>query len=130
MAAELDELIARLRNLPRIVEDVLPEAATELAKIIAGNIAAQRGPDGVPWPAPKDPETKAVLLNAMKSVTVSAIGRVLLTRVDGPEARHHLGIAKGKVKREIIPTKKIPTPMVEALRRVLLRKLDKAVRGG
>lgn len=129
MAGELDEMIARLRALPRAVEEALPEAARELEKIIAGNIVAQRGPDGEAWEKPKDPETSTVLRGAMKNVTVKAIGSVLLARVDGVEARHHLGLIKGKVSRKLIPTKKIPGPMVEALRRVITRRL-KAVANG
>jgi hypothetical protein len=120
---ELNDLIRKVRALPRVVEEALPEAARELEKIIAGNVAAQRGPDGQPWPKPKDPETTDVLRNAMKSVTVRAIGRVLIATVRGIEARHHLGIIRGRVKREIIPTKKTPAPMIEALKRVILRRL-------
>lgn len=126
---ELNAMIRRLRALPRVVEEALPEAATELEKVIAGNIAAQRGPDGKAWEKPKDPETKDVLRNAMKSVTVRAIGRVLLARVVGVEAKHHLGIVKGRVKREIIPTGRAPQPMIEALRRVIFRRLNTVVNG-
>src|SRR5690242_21841644 len=109
---DLNAMIRKLRALPRVVEDALPEAAKELEKVIAGNVAAQRGPDGKPWQKAKD--GAPVLLEAMKNVTVRAIGRVLLARVVGPEARHHLGIARGRVKREIIPTKQAPAPMNEA----------------
>jgi hypothetical protein len=130
MSAELDEMIRRLRALPRAVDEALPEAAKELEQIIAGNIAAQRGPDGEKWAPAKDPETTAVLRNAMKNVTVRAIGRVLLARVVGPEARHHLGLIKGRVMRRIIPTAKVPKAMADALRRVVERRLKAVASGG
>ncbi len=119
---ELDKMIAQLRAIPDLVEKVLPEVAAECHKVIAENVAAQRGPDGTPWPKGKDGHP--VLVNAADAVTASAIGNVILIRVSGPEARHHLGIAKGKVKREIIPTRKIPKPMVEAMKRVINRRLE------
>lgn len=126
-AAELDDMIARLRRIPRVVEEALPEAAKELETIIAGNIAAQRGPDGEPWTKPADRTTSIVLRNAMKSVTVRAIGRVLLARVVGVEARHHIGIIKGRVQRRIIPTNKAPLAMIQALKNVVFRRLKERV---
>jgi hypothetical protein len=129
MADELDEIVARLRAIPRVVEEALPEVARECEKIIAGNIAAQRGPDGVPWPRPADRTQSIVLSHAMKSITVRAIGRVLLARVGGIEARHHLGIIRGKVIRRMIPSKTIPGPFIEAIRRVVLARLHKATHG-
>lgn len=126
---EINAMIRRLRALPRVVEEALPEAAPELEKVIAGNIAAQRGPDGAAWPPPKDGDTKDVLRNAMKSVTVRAIGRVLLARVGGIEAKHHLGAVKGRVRRPILPSGKAPQPMIEALKRVIFRRLNTVANG-
>lgn len=128
MADELDEIIARLRAIPLVVEEALPEVARECEKIIAGNIKAQRGPDGEAWPKSLDGEP--VLQGAMKNVTVRAIGRVLLARVVGPEARHHLGIIRGRVQRKLIPSKKIPGPFVEAIKRVVNKHLQKATQHG
>ncbi len=119
---ELNRMIAQLRGIPDLVEKILPEVADECHAVIADNIAAQVGPDGTRWPMSKNLEP--VLVNAAQAVTASAIGNVILIRVTGPEARHHLGIAKGKVKREIIPTRKIPKPMVEAMQRVINRHLE------
>lgn len=116
-------MIVRLRALPKIVEEALPAVAREVEQIIAGNIDAQRGPDGVPWPRPADRTESIVLRNAMKSISVKAIGNVILARVSGPEARHHLGIAKGRTTRPLIPTKKLPQPFVEAMRRVIERRV-------
>lgn len=127
MADDLDEIIARLRRLPRVVEEALPAVARECEKILAANIAAQRGPDGEAWPKSLDGEP--VLLGAMKNTTVRAIGRVLLARVVGPEARHHIGIAKGRVIRRLIPSKRIPGPFIEAIKRVILSNLQKATHG-
>lgn len=121
MPRELDEIIARLRRLPKIVEEVAPELAKELKSAIASNVAAQRGPDGKKWAPGKDGQD--LLQNAMASVDVIAVGNVIVATVRGPTARHHLGIAKGRVKREVIPTKKIPAPFIEAAKRILARKI-------
>lgn len=125
--AELDAMIAKLRDVPKLVEEALPEVADEIKEEIGKNIVAQRGPDGVPWTAPKDPETKTVLQNALKAVTSKAIGRVITVMITGPEARHHLGIAKGRIKREIIPTKKLPHTFVNAIERVVGRRLKEGL---
>ena len=115
-------MIARLRGIPDLVKSVLPEVAAECHAVIAENVAAQVGPDGTPWtPGAKG---EPVLKNAAAAVTAKAIGNVVLLRVDGPEARHHLGIARGRIKRPIIPTGKIPQAMTEAIKRVLLRRLE------
>lgn len=127
MAGELDEMIRRLRGLAHLEDRILPEVARELETIIGENIAAQRGPDGKAWPvSPGGP----VLLGAMKNITIKVIGRVVLIRVVGPEARHHLGLGRGRVQRMLIPTARLPGPMTEAIRRVAARKTAEVLSGG
>ena len=117
----LDEMIARLRSLPARVRDIAPAAAEACAKVVAGNIAAQRDPDGKPWLASKD--GKPVLVDAMKNVSVSAVGSVVLFRVSGPEARHHLGAAKGGVVRRLIPLRAMPASIAAAIKSAVLKVL-------
>lgn len=121
VARELDGVIARLRRLPKIVEEVAPELAKELHAVTAENVAAQRGPDGKAWEPGQ--ENNEVLSGAMKNVDTRAVGNVIVQTLRGPEAKHHLGIARGRVKREIIPTKKIPDAFVKAAKRLLERKI-------
>ncbi len=118
----LNQMIARLKGIPDLVKSVLPECAAECHAVIAENVAAQVGPDGEPWPPGKD--GRPVLANAAAAVTAQAIGTVILLRVSGPEARHHLGIGKGRVQRRIIPTRKVPQAMTKALSRVISRHLE------
>jgi hypothetical protein len=124
-SATLDRMIEQLRSVPRLVEDALPAAAKECHRLIGENIAAQRGPDGEPWPKSKLGDR--VLVGALKAVTAAVIGNVILIKLVGPEARHHLGIAKGHVVRRILPTRRKPQPMTEAIRRVILRSLSGGV---
>lgn len=126
--AELDDMIARLRGLGRAAKAAVPAIAKECKDIIAQNIANQCGPDGVPWPRPADPAESLVLRNAAAAVSAQAVNGAVLLTLNGPEARHHLGIARGKVQRKILPTKGIPAPMAEAIRRVLFKKLDEAAK--
>lgn len=117
----LDDIINRLRALPRIVEEVAPELARELHEVIASNIARQQGPDGTPWPPGKEHDD--VLVNAAKNLDVRAVRNVIVATLRGPEARHHLGIARGRVRRPILPTKKIPEAFIEAAERSIKRKI-------
>ena len=117
----LNQMIARLQGIPDLVQSVLPECAAECHAVIAENVAAQVGPDGEAWAPGND--GKPVLQNAAAAVTALAIGNVILLRVSGPEAKHHLGIAKGKVQRRIIPTRKAPQAMTKAIERVIMRRL-------
>jgi len=120
--AELDDMIARLRALGRAARTAVPEIARECKSIVAENIRAQRGPDGEAWPRAKD--GAPVLEGAADALSAQGVNGAALLTLSGPEARHHLGIARGRVQRRILPTKGIPAPMAEAIKRVLLRRLD------
>lgn len=124
--AELEDMIARLRGLGRAALEAVPEIAQECKRLVEENVAAQRGPDGEAWP--KSKEGRPVLVNAGANVSAQAVGGTALLRLEGPEARHHLGVARGKVQRRILPSKGIPAPMAEAIRRVTTRALDKVAK--
>lgn len=124
--AELEDMIASLRGLGKAAREALPEIARECKAVIAENIAAQRGPDDEPWPKAKDGQP--VLEGAASAVSAQAVDGAVLLTLNGPEARHHLGVARGRVQRKILPTKGIPAPMAEAIRRVLVRRLDGAAK--
>lgn len=119
--ATIEEMAAKLRAIVPSVREALPEVARELKAVLTENIAAQRGPDGVPWPATKD--GAPALAHAADALTVQVVGGTVLCTLTGPEARHHLGIARGRVKRQILPTKGIPGPVAEAIGRVVKTKI-------
>lgn len=116
--AALDAQIKRLRSLPRaLTRDAAPKIAKAVELEIRAQIARGVGPDGKPWKA-----TEAggrPLRHAAEHVTVVAVGDVIVVRVDGVEARHHLGAVKGGVKRPIIPTGALPDPIARAIGRVI-----------
>lgn len=125
--AALRGRIERLRSIPLTLPEIARRAAVELEAVIARNIAMGLAPDGSRWPATKDGH--APLRDAMKSITVAAHGSEVVILVDGVEARHHLGAVKGNVKRELIPTRAIPQPMLEALDRVTHKVLAEHMDG-
>lgn len=111
--AALRSRIARIQTLPAEIPAIASQVSDRIRKIIAGNIAAGVSPDGKKWPETEDGHQP--LSNAMQAVDVRAIGPVVVVSVDGIENRHHIGNVKGGKKREIIPSRRIPDPMVRAL---------------
>lgn len=124
----LDEMIARVRRVPELVREAAPEVAQEVERELAANIAAGRAPDGSAWEPTK--EGKQPLVGAAKALSVRAVGSVILMTVGGPEAKHHKGTARGKVKRRIILTRGIPAPMASAIRKVFGRRFSKLMGSG
>jgi hypothetical protein len=88
-------------------------AADELQKDIEENIELGLSPDGTPWQKTKAGEQP--LQNAAKALTVSVVGNTVVATLRGPEALHHLGAAKGHIRRQILPTRAIPASAVKAL---------------
>jgi len=123
--AELNAMIARLRGLPAALRASGPEVATAVRAELAASVAAQQAPDGTPWPLTESGD--AALLGAMKGVTVNYVGRSIVVRVTGIEAKHHLGAVKGGKKRPIIPTRGMPETFTRAITKVLAAKYVKAM---
>lgn len=114
----LDSYIERLRSLPKgIVRESAPAIAKEAHSEIEQNIALQRDPDGEHWLPGKG--GRNVLTGAAQAVNSRAIGDTIIISVEGPEAKHHKGTANGGIKRGIIPTRKIPKPLVDAIKRIM-----------
>lgn len=125
--AALDAMIDRVRRVPELVREAAPEVAAEVERELVANIAAGRAPDGTAWEPTK--EGGRPLANAAKALSVRAVGSVVLMTVSGPEAKHHLGLARGKVKRRIILTRGIPSPMASAMRKVFARRFARLMGG-
>ena len=132
--AALDAFAERLRAIPDLAEEAAPKIAELLKEAIAENIAAQRNPYGDTF-APRKPDRrydgKPMFANAMKAIEVKARGTVILITLDGVEAMHHIGNAKGYkggskklggYRRTLIPTGQLPGPFRGVIRATLAEK--------
>jgi hypothetical protein len=115
----LDAMIAKIKAVGLIPTEVAPQIADALHSILDANIAAGVGPDGKPWPLTKKGEKP--LKNASAALTVRAVGSVVLAKLTGPTALHHLGIARGHIRRQILPSSRVPGPMTAAVKAVLTK---------
>lgn len=124
--AALDAHIARVRALADLSRAAAPECALEAKDAIDAQIARGVGPDGEAWPPRKDTGERT-LQNAAQAVVVVPVGNTVFFRVRGPEARHHLGHARGGVVRRILPVKGIPNHLALAIKRGLTRKFEQTM---
>lgn len=115
--AALDAQIKRLRTLQGIPEIAAPSVAKSAKAELIKQVARQRGPDGKPWP--KSLTGNPVLTKAGSMVRASAVGAVVVLTLEDHYARHHFGAVKGKRKRPILPSERIPDPMTKAIRKVV-----------
>lgn len=123
--AALDAQIRRLRELERLAPDAAPDVARAVDRELGAQIAAGRAPDGTPWP--RTQRGTAPLRGAAKALRVRAMGSVVLCTLEGPEALHHLGRARGGVRRQILPSNKIPTPVTKAISEVVKERFRKTM---
>lgn len=121
-------MISRLRQLRQLPEQAAPKVAVALDGEIKKSIAKGTAPDGTPWPKTKD--GRQALQSAGKALTVNAVGSVVVARLDGHIARHHLGAVKGKVKRQILPSAKLSKPISKAINTVVTGEFRKTMSGG
>lgn len=115
---EIQRHIERLRELALLPRDVAPAIAETLHEALNRQIAAGKGPDGKTW-APRKADGGRPLEDAAQALAVVSVGTYVLARLKGPEARHHLGRAKGGTVRQILPTKSLPAPLVQAFEAVI-----------
>lgn len=125
--ATLERRVSALASMPVAISSIAPTVAGEIRDIIAANIAAQRAPDGTPWPPTED--GKPALVHAMRSVDVRAVGTTVVITVNGVESRHDLGAVKGGARRQIVPYGRTPDPMREAVDRVAQRVIAQHLEG-
>lgn len=125
--ATLERRIAALESMPVAISSIAPAVAGEIRDIIAANIAAQRAPDGTPWPPTED--GRPALTNAMRAVDVRAVGTSIVITVAGVESRHDMGAVKGGARRQIAPYGRTPDPMRAAIDRVAQRVIDAHLAG-
>jgi hypothetical protein len=100
--AQLDELIERVRTLPKVIDAALPEVACEWKTMLQASIAAGLSPTGEPWKLTAEGKKPLAGAAADGKLGVANIGRNIYVRLMGVEARHHRGSARGRIKRQVI----------------------------
>lgn len=121
---QLQAAIDRLAALGTLPADVAAAAVDPLRAQLVANIAANVSPSGKAWQPGADGQP--VLLNAAKALTVTSNGPTLTARLVGPEARHNNGSARGKVKRQILPSRNALGGVAKILHAVALQQWRKA----
>jgi hypothetical protein len=117
-SAELDAIIARIRNMGSLAKRAAPDVAEAVHGALDRQIVAGMAPDGVPW-APRKADGGRPLVGAEKGLVVVPVGSKIIARIRGHIARHNLGRARGGVVRRILPDKGIPPAIAHAIRPVL-----------
>lgn len=119
--ADLESLIARVRNLPEFVNECAPEAARQVKLQLDLTIGAGTDPYGEAW-EPKKKGYGPPLAHAAAHVHVAAIKTKILIRLTGIEKKHHLGWAKGGTKRAVIltPGRDLPAPIRDAITKTIV----------
>lgn len=118
--ALLDAQIAALRKL-KAPELAAPLVALELKRILDAQIARGVGPDGTPW-APTRAGGRP-LQHAAAALTVFAQGTVVIAKLVGATALHHLGRVRGGIRRQILPSSSLPEALTDALRQVCVKAI-------
>lgn len=118
---KLDDWILKLRGLGDLTKEIAPDVAAEFRSQLEAQIAAGTDSNGTQWQLTKD--GKQPLRNAAKALRVSSQGSVVTAQLTGPEALHHLGKAKGHVRRQILPSKRLPKKLIEAIKAVVAKRM-------
>lgn len=122
---QLDQMIAKLRQLPELGRRAAPDVATVIREELERTVAAGTTSFGVPW-KPRQLDGSKPLQGALKSLFVNVSGPTVYMRLDGIERRHHFGQVKGGVARNVIPKRgdPIPSRWVERITDVVQRHFD------
>ena len=97
--AVLDELQAKLRELPKVTDAITEEVASQLEAQLKQQIAAGVSPLGKAWKRNLDGSIPALGSKA----TVTALKGQVLYKLAGKSYLHHTGKARGHVTRQVIP---------------------------
>lgn len=129
MATTIDELIKRVRGIPKAMQEAAYPALNVAVKAaLDTTINAGQQPDGQPW-VPRKNGSGPVLVNASNAVTVTTVASVIYIRLHGIEVKHHNGWVRGGVLRQIIP-RKLTLPVATAIHRVMSAAFDQATSNG
>lgn len=121
--------IKQIRSLEGLGVKVAPDVAVVIEADLRRSIQEGATPDGVKWKPTQ--EGNAPLQHAAKALYVAAVGGKVFVRIKGPEARHHAGTARGRIKRQVIPSgATVPARMAAEIRAVLDRAFTEAMTNG
>jgi hypothetical protein len=123
----LNAMIAMVHAVSK-PEDFAPAAAEALRTEIEANVAAQRGPDGEPWPPTASGD--AALSGAAGNLQVTPVGSVVVARITGRYAFHHKGQTRGGKARPILPSRKLSGAATKAIKRALVERFGELAKGG
>lgn len=115
--ADLSAHIERVKGLGKLATTAAPEVARELRAEILSNVERGVGPDGRRWAPTEDGHLP--LRNTASELTVAAAGPLVVARLEGVHARHHLGAVRGRIARPILPST-LTKPLVAACERAVL----------
>lgn len=121
----LQSIIDSLGKMETLVADSMPALSAAVRAEVERTITAGTTAYGEQWQATKKGERP--LRKAAAAVTVTPVNKTIYITLSGPEARHHLGRVKGKIKRGIIPERGLPSAMANSMRAVLERAFSDAV---
>jgi len=124
-ATDIDGMIAHLRGLRKLPGEVATAIAPALDAALKQQISAGQGPHGKPWPKRQD--GGHALANAGSYLQVRPVDMaartVVLARLPKPIALHDLGIARGGVKRQVLPDGELPGRLAATVKEAAERHL-------
>lgn len=126
--AAMQGWIDRLNQLGDLPAEVAKDVAPALDAEIRKNISAGVDPEGKPWLPTKD--GKKPLANAGAALSVKAISSVVQAKLVGHVALHHLGAAKGNIRRQLLPNARLPQPMTAAVKAVAVKRFEAKLKKG
>ena len=121
----LQAMIASMERLGSLVDDAMSDVTQAVLAEQRRTMAQGMSAYAEPWKLTQ--EGKRPLQHADKALKVMSVNRTVYITLLGPEARHHLGHARGKIKRGIIPERGLPSAMADSIRNVLQQHFDDAV---
>lgn len=110
-------MIRKLQELKHLPERAAPAVAQALEDEIVSAVERQQGPTGEAWKSGR--EGKPMLQNVRKHLEVRAVDGAVLATLTGHYVRHSRGAVRGKVKRQILPTRGLPDAVSKAIARVI-----------
>lgn len=125
----LRDQVRALRAMEAI-EAIVPELGYVIEAELKRTANAGTTPDGEQWKPTI--EGNPPLANAARAIAVVSEGNKVYVTIRGPEARHHLGAGRGRVKREIIYTSEndLPETLLERMRAVVARVFEERFGNG
>ena len=126
----LNSKIAMLRVVADIPDSAVPAVEATIDRETKRTIAAAQNAYGRAWPVKKVGGSDFSFVKASDIVTGS-IGRTIITRIKTRVAvLHHLGYARGEVRRGVIPVDTIPPVMAREIKRTVVAEFDRIANGG